>query len=61
MVSYHSNFIGNFKLGDNIAFNLRVVRYFYELYAAGSPLEKRLLQKPIIIFNVSITEASRSR
>ncbi|NKL58325.1 hypothetical protein [Rhizobium leguminosarum] len=57
MISYASNFMGNFKLGDNIVFNLRILQYFYELYSDGTSLQKRLLQKPITILNVSITEA----
>jgi hypothetical protein len=57
MVTIKSNFMGNFKLGDNICFNLAVLKTLYELRAAGTALQKRHLQKPITVMNVSIIEA----
>lgn len=57
MVTYESSFVGDFKLGDNIVFNLSTLRYLYELYEAGNDQHKRYLQKPITILNISIIEA----
>ena len=57
MVTINSNFIGNFKLGDNICFNLAIRKTLYDLRFAGNPLQRRHLQKPIIVMNVSIIEA----
>ncbi|HMJ24352.1 MAG TPA: hypothetical protein VK475_00910 [Pyrinomonadaceae bacterium] len=57
MVTINSNFIGNFKLGDNICFNLAVLKTLYDFRAAGNALQRRHLQKPIIVMNVSIIEA----
>ena len=57
MFTVSSNFIGNFKTGDNIAYNLRLLRLLYAQYSAGTEDEKALLRKPIIITLVSITEA----
>ncbi len=52
-----SHFIGNFKLGDNINHNLRILRLLYRYFEAGEPTEQQLLRKPIILTLVSITEA----
>ncbi len=57
MVTYESKFIGDFKLGDNIVFNLSVLKSLYELRANGSAVHKRHLQKPITLLNISIIEA----
>ncbi|WP_027565332.1 molecular chaperone TorD family protein [Bradyrhizobium sp. URHA0013] len=57
MVTIKSSFMGNFKLGDNICFNLAILKTLYDLRAAGNPLQKRHLQKPITVMNVSIIEA----
>lgn len=57
MVTINSNFMGNFKLGDNICFNLAILKTLYDLRATGNPLQRRHLQKPIIVMNVSIIEA----
>ncbi|MBN8990210.1 MAG: molecular chaperone TorD family protein [Rhizobiales bacterium] len=57
MVTIKSNFMGNFKLGDNICFNLAILKTLYDLRAAGNALQKRHLQKPITVMNVSIIEA----
>lgn len=52
-----SGFIGDFKLGDNICFNLGILKTLYALREAGTRQEKLHLQKPIILLNVSIIEA----
>ncbi|MCA1377644.1 MULTISPECIES: hypothetical protein [unclassified Bradyrhizobium] len=57
MVTINSSFMGNFKLGDNICFNLAILKTLYDLRAAGSHLQRRHLRKPIIITNISIIEA----
>lgn len=57
MVTIKSNFMGNFKLGDNICFNLAILKTLYDFRAGGNPLQKRHLQKPITVMNVSIIEA----
>ncbi|MBM7048373.1 hypothetical protein [Rhizobium lusitanum] len=58
MVIYESKFIGDFKLGDNIVFNLRVLKTLYAFRAQGNPAQKRYLQKPITLLNISIIEAT---
>lgn len=51
-------FVGHFKNGDNIAYNLKILGLLYEQYNQEvSWQRKSLLRKPIIIFNVSVTEA----
>ncbi|RRY16203.1 hypothetical protein EGJ57_22265 [Brucella anthropi] len=57
MVTYESKFIGDFKLGDNIVFNLSVLKCLYKCRADGNAAEKRYLQKPITLLNISIIEA----
>jgi hypothetical protein len=57
MVTYESKFIGDFKLGDNIVFNLSILRTLYAHRAAGTPEQRRHLQKPITLLNISIIEA----
>ncbi|MDX3969273.1 MAG: hypothetical protein QHD01_22135 [Bradyrhizobium sp.] len=57
MVTINSNFIGNFKLGDNICFNLAVLKTLYDCRAAGNAQQRLHLQKPIIVLNTSIIEA----
>ena len=52
-----SNFIGNFKLGDNINHNLNVLSLLYRQYDQANESDKRLLCKPIIVTIVSIIEA----
>jgi hypothetical protein len=52
-----SDFIGSFKTGDNINHNLEILALLYKFYKAASEPEKRLLCKPIIVTNASITEA----
>jgi len=53
-----SNFIGDFKLGDNIAYNLDVLATLYEqrnLVPAG---KKKHFNKPIILLSASVIEAA---
>lgn len=52
-----SSFIGDFKLADNIAHSLTVVRTLSTLREEANPARKRYLQKPMIILNVAIIEA----
>lgn len=50
-----ANFIVVFKIGDNINYNLRILKTLYEGYK--NLLDGKNLIKPIIIINTSITEA----
>ena len=52
-----SNFIGKFKLGDNINHNLEILSLLYRQFDQASDYDKRLLCKPIILTIVSIIEA----
>lgn len=52
-----SSFIGDFKLGDNVAHSLNVVRTLWILREEANLARKRHLQKPMIILNVAIIEA----
>ncbi|PIR74971.1 MAG: hypothetical protein CO030_05340 [Candidatus Magasanikbacteria bacterium CG_4_9_14_0_2_um_filter_42_11] len=47
-----SNFIGNFKNGDNIAYNLKVLDVLYKKYEISNSYDQKLLSKPIIILRV---------
>jgi hypothetical protein len=51
------NFIGSFKLGDNINSNLRTLALLYNYYEEGDIANKTLLRKPITIIIISIIEA----
>src|SRR5262245_2926658 len=57
MVTINSSFIGNFKLGDNICFNLKILKTLYEYRAAANAQKRLHLRKPIILLNVSVIEA----
>jgi len=57
MFNISANFIGDFKTGDNINYNFRLLAILYRHYEAAEEDEKRLLCKPIIIILVSIIEA----
>jgi hypothetical protein len=57
MVTYESKFIGDFKLGDNIVFNLSILKCLYKYRAEGNSAQRRYLQKPITLLNISIIEA----
>lgn len=50
-----ANFIKTFKIGDNINFNLKILKVLYEGYEKLS--EGKKLIKPIVIINTSISEA----
>lgn len=55
MFKITANFIDVFKIGDNINYNLDILRVLYEGF--NSLNDGYLLIKPIVITNVSITEA----
>lgn len=57
MVTINSSFIGNFKLGDNICFNLDLLKTLYDYRVAGNAKQKSHLRKPIVLLNVGIIEA----
>jgi hypothetical protein len=57
MATYESKFIGDFKLGDNIVFNLSILKTLYAYRAVGIPAQRRYLQKPITLLNISVIEA----
>jgi hypothetical protein len=57
MFEIPSNFIGTFKIGDNINHNLGILQVLYRSYAAATPDDQRRLCKPITITLVSIVEA----
>ncbi len=57
MVVIKSTFIGDFKTGDNIVFNLKILKALYAYRAGALVDDKVYLQKPIIVFNVSIVDA----
>jgi hypothetical protein len=52
-----SNFIGDFKLGDNINHTLRVLLLLYRSQRTNSGSDAEAFCKPIIIFIASICEA----
>lgn len=54
MQTINSNFILRFKLGDNVVYNLKIAK---KLYECNEKCEDKLLNKPIILINVSIIEA----
>ncbi len=56
MITISSNFIGSFKLGDNICYNLECLRLLEEQYNADKT-EHRSLIKPIVISIASVAEA----
>ncbi len=56
MFSVPGNFIGDFKTGDNIKYNLQVLEFLYGHYENAGWSERRL-RKPITITLVSIIEA----
>lgn len=57
MITIESKFVGDFKIGDNINHNLKILEVMYKQYAAASDAEKRLLCKPIIVLLVSLIDA----
>ena len=57
MFTINADFIGNFKLGDNINYNLDILNYSYKRLADPDDEDSHLLRKPIIITIASICEA----
>lgn len=57
MFKVSSAFIGNFKIGDNIHYNLQVLKTLYACKDDLSPPQRRFLDKPITVTLVSICEA----
>lgn len=57
MFTIRSNFIGDFKTGDNINYNLGILRVLYRHYGEAFPDEQNYLRKPITVLLVSIIEA----
>ena len=53
----NSGFIGNFKLGDNIVYNLEIINHLYSLYEKDSTKGKSLLRKPLIALISGVCEA----
>jgi hypothetical protein len=57
MFTVKADFIGTFKTGDNIVYNLKILNLLYKNFSYADAIERQLLCKPIIIFIASITEA----
>lgn len=57
MFTVDAGFIGNFKLGDNIHHNLKILAYFYQRQADLYDIDAWVLRKPTIIIFGSICEA----
>lgn len=57
MFTVSAGFIGNFKLGDNIIHNLKILAYLYQRQADKHDPDAWLLRKPAIIILGSICEA----
>ena len=57
MKTINSHFIGNFKDGDNICYNLEVLNKIYETYYLNGE-KSPFLRKPLTVFIVSILEAA---
>ena len=57
MFNVNSGFVGEFKTGDNINYNLNCLKALYAAQNSVSPPEARLFCKPITIILVSIIEA----
>ena len=57
MFKVKSDFMGSFKVGDNINHNLRILSLFYGFQSNSIEEKKILLCKPIIITLTSICEA----
>lgn len=56
MVVINSNFIGKFKVGDNIVHNLKILGVLYSYYQSD-PDNQKFLHKPIIVTIISVIEA----
>lgn len=57
MQTIDSHFIGNFKDGDNICFNLEVINSLYRAYR-NQETGDQYFRKPIIIFLLAVIEAT---
>ena len=57
METFSSGFIGNFKTGDNINYNLDILKLLYDCKKKLEAQEATKLNKPIIIFFATIVEA----
>ena len=57
METFSSGFMGSFKTGDNINYNLDIVRLLYDCKKKLEAQETTKLNKPIIIFFATIVEA----
>lgn len=57
MFVVNAQFIGDFKLGDNINHNLKILSYLYRRLADPTDIDSWLLRKPIILLIASICEA----
>ena len=57
MRELNSNFIFEFKAGDNICYNFEILKQLYEAKSKLPKNKKALFNKPIIIIIVSIIEA----
>jgi hypothetical protein len=57
MFKVSSSFIGDFKTGDNIIYNLSCLKVLYAAQESASSSEAGLFSKPITITMVSIIEA----
>lgn len=58
MFTVSSEFMGSFKLGDNINHNLKTLGYLYQLQGEPNNRSAWLLRKPIIITIASMCEAA---
>jgi hypothetical protein len=57
MFTVNSGFMGNFKLGDNINYNLNVLELLYRTQRNTRNQDAAMLCKPIIIIIASVCEA----
>ena len=57
MITIRSNFIWNFKTGDNVNHNLRILALLYGHFAVSNGEQRHLLCKPMILLIAAVTEA----
>lgn len=57
MFVIESKFIGDFKIGDNINHNLKILEALYKHYSEADDAEKALLCKPIVVMLASLIDA----
>ncbi len=55
--TYKSGFFGNFKLGDNVVYNLKILRELYNAQSKADENAAALLRKPIIVLIAAVAEA----